>query len=69
MEKIASLPTTAGKELDITQVHNLYLQEHNIRCIVMPDGTYYNNVTHPADVDAASEYVRTHPGDFSLGGS
>ena len=26
--------------------------------------TYYNNVTFPADVDAACEYVRTHPGEF-----
>ncbi|MBP7773685.1 sugar nucleotidyltransferase [Candidatus Gracilibacteria bacterium] len=66
MRKIEALPKTGLKELDITQVHNVYLQEENVRCVVMPDGTYYNNVTHPADVDAASEYVRTHPGEFTL---
>jgi dTDP-glucose pyrophosphorylase len=66
MRKIESLPKTESKELDITQVHNVYLQEGNIRCIVMPDGTYYNNVTYPADVEAASEYVRTHPAEFTL---
>lgn len=69
MHKIESLPRIAGKELDITQVHNLYLSENAIRCVVMPDETYYNNVTHPADVEAATKYVRTHPADFSLGGS
>lgn len=64
MNKIEWLPKAEWKELDITQVHNVYLQEENIRCVIMPDGTYYNNVTHPADVDAASEYVRTHPVEF-----
>jgi dTDP-glucose pyrophosphorylase len=66
MRKIEALPKTGLKELDITQVHNVYLQEENVRCVVMSDDTYYNNVTHPADVDAASEYVRTHPGEFTL---
>lgn len=66
MNLIASLPKIDWKELDITQVHNVYLQKNTIRCVVMPDGTYYNNVTHPADVDTASEYVRTHPEEFKM---
>lgn len=57
MKKIASLPVVEGRELDITQVHKLYLAENAIRCVVMPEGTYYNNVTHPADVEAASLWL------------
>jgi dTDP-glucose pyrophosphorylase len=57
MRKIESLPKEAWTEIDITQVHNLYLWEGTIRCVVMGEGTYYNNVTHPDDVDAASTWL------------
>jgi len=62
-ERIGGLSPSPRGEYEITGVNDSYLQNSALTCTDMGE-TYYNNVTHPADVYAASEYVRTHPGEF-----
>lgn len=62
-ERIGGLSPSPRGEYEITGVNNSYLQNSALTCTDM-GGTYYNNITFPVDVDAASEYVRTHPGEF-----
>lgn len=64
-ERIGELSPSPRGEYEITGVNNSYLEDGALTCTDMGT-TYYNNVTFPADVDAASEYVRTHPAEFTL---
>lgn len=62
-ERIEKLSPSPRGEYEITGVNNSYLEDGSLTCTDMGT-TYYNNVTFPADVASASEYVRTHPGEF-----
>lgn len=62
-KRIWNLPISPRGEYEITGVNNSYLWDGVLACTDMGK-TYYNNVTFPADVDAASEYVRTHSDEF-----
>lgn len=62
-ERIGDLTPSPRGEYEITGVNNSYLWDNALTCTDMGK-RYYNNVTFPADVESASEYVRTHPDEF-----
>lgn len=62
-DRIEVLQPSARGEYEITGVHTSYIETENIVCTDMGD-TYYNNVTYPADVENASEWLRENASIF-----